>query len=164
MKIGKKTIVFGTLLLLCSFSIGLLAQAKPDRVTITFVYEWTSYGAPEREWMSEDGVYHTIMTPHWGVILSSDADLTGDVFYIGNLVLTDPAMWVGLGGGTFEFDGLYNGLAAGFSGRFNFKIADFQVVGKLNCHGIGAFEGMLIKGTIIGFLGAPATVEITLWN
>jgi len=164
MKLGKKTLMLGTLILLCSFSIGLIAQAKPDRVDINFEFIWTAFGAPEREWTSEEGIYHTIQTPHYGIVTASDSDFAGDVYYCGNLVVFDLATFEGLGGGDFEFTGTYNGEFAGFIGKLHFKIVNFMIIGKLNCHGFGAFEGNHLKGTSLGALGGSTTVQLTIWN
>ena len=164
MKIGKKTLMLGTLLLLCSFSLGLMVQAKPARTVINFEFVWDEYGEAERVWFSEEGIYHTIMTPHYGHVTSSDSDFAGDVYYCGNLVIFDLTTFEGLGGGVFTFDGTYNGEDAGFIGKLHFKIVDGEIIGKLNCHGTGIFEGNLIKGTSVGALGGVTVVQITIWN
>jgi len=164
MKIGKKTLMLGTLLLLCSLSFGMLTQAKPDRAVLTFEFVWDAFGDPEREWVSEEGIYHTIMTPHFGYVNETTSDFAGDVYYCGNLVVFDMTTFEGLGGGDFLFDGTYQGDAAGFIGKLHFKIVDFMIVGKLNCQGTGIFEGMHIKGTSLGPLGAPTIVQISIWN
>ncbi len=164
MKIGKKTIMLGTLLLLCSFSFGMLAQAKPARAVLTFEFVWDKYGDPVRAWTTEGGIYHSIMTPHYGSVTDSYTGFIGTVYYCGNLVLFDPANWVGLGGGVFKFDGAYNGNVAGFIGKLHFKIENFQIIGKLTCHGTGIFEGKLIKGTSLGALGGATVVQISIWN
>lgn len=152
------------LILLCSLSFGMVAQAKPQRQVINFEYVWDSYDLPEREWLTNGGIYHTIMTPHYGHITYSDSSLVGNVYYCGNLVLFDLALFEGLGGGIFEFTGEYDYETAGFYGKIHFKIKDFTIVGKLNCHGTGAFEGKLIKGTFIGALGGATDVQISIWN
>ncbi len=164
MKIGKKTLMLGTLILLCSFSLGLMVQAKPDRVVINFEFIWTNFGEAEREWFSEEGIYHTRMTPHYGYVTSSDSNFVGDVYYNGNLVIFDLTTFEGLGGGIFEFTGTYNGETAGFTGRLHFKIVDFMIIGTLKCHGLGIFEGKLIKGTSLGVLGGATSVQISIWN
>lgn len=164
MKIGKKTLMLGTLLLLCSLSLGLTAQAKPGKVVINFEFMWDDYDPAEREWFSEEGIYHTYQTPHYGHVTASDSDFLGDVYYCGNLVIFDLTTFEGLGGGDFEFDGTYNGETAGFTGKLHFKIVDFMIIGKLNLHGFGAFEGNHIKGTSLGVLMGSTTVQITIWN
>ena len=156
--------MFGTLLLLCSFSIGLLAEAKPDRAILTFEFVWDSYGYPERDWTTNGGIYHSIMTPHYGSVTPTHTDFAGDVYYCGNLVLFDPAMWLGLGGGEFIFDGTYDGETAEFIGKLHFKIENFQITGKLNCFGTGIFEGNHIKGISLGSLGGATIVQISIWN
>ena len=164
MKSGKKTLMFGTLLFLCLISFGLTIQAKPDRVEINFEYIWESYGSPEREWFTDSGIYHSIMTPHYGVVIASDSDFTGDVYYIGNLVLFDPALFEGLGQGILELTGTYNGMYAGFDARMHFKIENFMIIGKINGHGYGAFEGNHIKGTFVAALGGVTSVQMFIWN
>jgi hypothetical protein len=163
-KIGKKTILLGMLILLCSLSFGMVAQAKPDRLTINFEFVWDHFEPAEREWLTNGGIYHTIATPHYGYITTSDADMVGNVFYTGNLVVFDLTTFEGLGGGVFEFNGNYDYETAGFSGRMNFKIKDFLIIGKLTAHGTGIWEGKLIKGTMLGVLGGATQVQITIWN
>ncbi|MHA1219260.1 MAG: hypothetical protein ACTSSN_09090 [Candidatus Heimdallarchaeaceae archaeon] len=104
------------------------------------------------------------MTPHFGLVNESTSDFAGDVYYCGNLVVFDLTTFEGLGGGDFSFDGTYEGETAGFIGKLHFKIVNFMIVGKLNCHGTGIFEGKLIKGTTLGALGGATIVQISIWN
>ncbi len=165
MKTSRKLIFLGMIVLLSSLIVGTTTtQAKPDRTTIEFVYKWISYGLPEREWISEEGIYHTIMTPHWGEIISEESPLQGDVYYIGNLVIFDLATFDGLGQGIFEFTGHYGSAEAGFEGKMHFKIKNAFITGAFVCHGSGALEGKLLKGTFEAFLGAPTSVVLVIWN
>ena len=165
MKTSRKLIFLGMIVLLSSLIVGTATtHAKPDRTTIEFTYKWTSYGVPEREWTSGKGIYHTIMTPHYGEIITEESPLYGDVYYIGNLVIFDLVTFDGLGQGIFEFTGYYNCLPASFAGKMHFKIENAFITGAFVCHGEGALEGKLIKGTFESFLGAPTSVVLVIWN
>jgi len=130
MKIGKKTVLLGMLVLICSFSLGFMVQAKPaDRTVIDFDYAMWVSGFPEREWFSEEGIYHARNTPHLGSVTWSDSDFYGEFYYCGNVKL-DSATLDGVGGGYFEFTGVYGeGNAVGFAGKLHFKIKGGYLIG-----------------------------------
>jgi len=161
MKIGKKTLMLGTLLLLCSLSLGMVTQAKHTNPKIYFEFVYDSYGDPIKTWFDKDGIYHAKRTPHYGHVTAGD--ITGDIYYNGNVVL-DFATWSGYGGGIIEFTGFYDDEAAGFKGVLTFYIEFGVVYGTLNCPGSGAFTGLLFKGTILAYLGGTSYVDLVIWN
>ena len=166
MKIGKKTVLLGMLVLLCSFSLGFMVQAKPDRTVINFTYEmWVSETEPpDRAWFSDEGIYQARGTPHYGYVSYSDIDFGGDIYYCGNVML-DFATWNGVGGGYFEFTGFYGeGITVGLTGKLNFKIVAGYLTGTFNFFGSGAFEGKHLKGTCEGPLGGPYEAQLIIWN
>ena len=167
MKIGKKTVLLGMLVLLCSFSLGFMVQAKPaDRIVIDFTYDmWVPEGAvPEREWFSDEGIYQARATPHVGIVTWSDSDFYGNFIYIGNVWL-DFATYDGSGGGYFDFTGNYGeGTAVGFVGKMHFKIKGGYLTGTFNVFGSGAWEGLHLKGTLEGPLGGSYDAQLIIWN
>ena len=165
MEIGKKTVLLGMLVLLCSFSLGFMVQAKPaDRIVINFTYTMGVSGDADRVWFPSGGIYQARNTPHVGIVTWSDADFHGDIYYCGNVMLV-LATYSGLGGGIFELTGFYGeGTAAGLIGRLNFKIEFGYLTGTFNLHGTGAFEGKLLKGTCEGGLGGPYEAQLIIWN
>jgi len=164
MKIGKKTVLLGILVLLFSTSLGFMVQAKPaDRTVINFTYTMVA-GVPERMWYPSGGILMARNTPHEGEVTWSDTDFYGDIYYSGNIMLV-LATYDGVGGGIYEFTGFYGeGNAVGFYGRHNFKIEMGYLTGTFNFHGTGAFEGKLIKGTGEGPLGGPYNGQLIIWN
>ena len=165
MKMGRRFALVGLTILLSSIifgSVGIQA-IKPVRTELTFEYHWTSYEAAKKEWTTDDGILHTLQTPHYGEVTAGD--LVGDVYYCGNLIL-DLNTYSGKGGGKFEFEGEYNGEAVGFSGKMIFEIDSLVLTGTLNCPGSGAFKNTLIKGTVYTVLFVlPVTyVTIVLWT
>lgn len=164
MKLGKKVVVLGIVVLLCSLSIGMMVQAKPDRTEINFEFNWFTLGTPKKEWMTNSGIYQVRMTPHDGSILSSSVDIWGDLYYIGNLIIFDLATFEAKGGGYIEFTGSYNEFPAGFTGRMNFVIENFYITGTLNLHGSGSLDGMHLKGTMEGPLGGPYFAYLLIWS
>lgn len=161
MKIGKKTVLLGTLLLLCSLSLGMVTQAKHTNPTLYFEYVYDVLGEPVKAWIDKDGLYHAKRTPHYGHVTAGD--ITGDIYYIGNVVL-DLATYNGNGGGIIEFTGFYEGEAAGFKGVLKFYVEFGVVYGTLNCPGSGAFTGLLFKGTFLAYLGGFTYVDLVIWN
>jgi len=167
MKLGKKTILLGMVLLLCSFIVSTATtQAKHVNPPIYFEYVWDYTEPALKFWFDKDGVYHAIKTPHIGHVTSGDID--GDIYYNGNVVL-DFATLDGKGGGIFEFTGTYGLDAAGFRGKLLFYIEAGVIYGTLNCPGTGAFAGMLLKGTVFAYLDLgqnppPAVAELVIWN
>ena len=164
MKIGKKTVLLGMLVLLCSLSFGLV-QAKPaNRIVINFTYTMDVSGFPDREWYPSGGIYQARNTPHEGLVTWSDSDFYGEIYYCGNVMLKLVTL-DGVGGGYFSFTGIYGeGTVAGFYGKLNFKIESYYLTGTFNFHGTGAFEGKLLKGTSEGFVGGPYTAQLIIWN
>ncbi|OLS30441.1 MAG: hypothetical protein HeimAB125_19300 [Candidatus Heimdallarchaeota archaeon AB_125] len=161
MKIGKKTILLGTLLLLCSLSLGMQTQAKHTNETLSFEYYYYDYGAPVKLF-DKDGFYIAKRTPHYGIIV--DGDIEGEIYYNGNIFL-DLATYNGWGGGIIEFTGNFEGEAAGFKGVLKFKVVGGAISGTLNCPGSGAFTGLLFKGTFVAILGGGNTyVDLVIWN
>ncbi|MHA2255521.1 MAG: hypothetical protein ACXAAM_05575 [Candidatus Heimdallarchaeaceae archaeon] len=166
MKVGKKVILLGMILLLSTLIVSTVTtQAKPERSEINFEFAWTEFDDPKKEWTTKNNVLHTLMTPHWGPILSSDSDFSGELYYIGNLKL-DLNTFSGRGGGHIEFTGFYNGDPAGFWGLSYFVIDELVLTGNLVLHGTGAFDGYLIKGTYstILFVLPTTSANIILWN
>ena len=165
MKTSKKAISFGLIILLSLLIVGVTTtQAKkPVGLEITFVYTWDSYDAAKKEWTTDKGILHTLQTPHYGHV--TEGDITGDIYYCGNLIL-DLATLSGKGGGIFEFTGLYNGEAAGFRGKMIFEIKSLVLTGTLNCPGTGAFANMLFKGTVdtIIIVSDLTYVTLVVWN
>lgn len=164
MKIGKKTLLLGMLVLLCSLSFGLV-QAKPaDRIVIDFDYAMWVSDLPEKDWLTNGGIYQARNTPHLGIVTYSESDLSGNFYYCGNVMLNF-ATYDGVGGGYFEFNGLYGeGNAVGFVGKMHFKIKGGYLTGIFNCFGTGAWEGQLIKGTLEGGLGGPYIAQLVICN
>ena len=164
MKTSKKVISLGMVILLSTFIISTTTtQAKPDRIEINFEYHWYDYTPPKKEWTTDKGVLHTLQTPHFGIVDSGD--ITGELYYCGNLIL-DLNTYNGKGGGYFEFTGEYEGDSAGFWGIMYFDIEALVLTGTVNLHGTGAFEGMLIKGTVytILFVLPTTSVSLVVWN
>lgn len=164
MKIGKKTVLLGILVLLCSTSLGFMVQAKPpDRTVINFTYTMVA-GVPERMWFPLEDILMCRNTPHDGEVKWSDTDFYGDVFYSGNIKL-NMVTYCGLGGGFFELTGFYGeGAELSLYGRLNFKIEFGYLTGTLNLHGTGALEGKLLKGTTEGMIGGTYTGQLIIWN
>ena len=166
MKIGRKGALVGITILFCTLifgAAGVLAK-KPVRTELTFEYEWTGGTDPaKKEWTTDKGVLHTLQTPHYGKV--TVGDIEGEVYYCGNLIL-DLNTLSGKGGGIFEFTGKYNGEAAGFKGKLIFEIEDRVLTGTLNCPGSGAFEGILLKGTVNTILWETLTnyATLVLWT
>ncbi|MHA1203291.1 MAG: hypothetical protein ACTSQ4_12335 [Candidatus Heimdallarchaeaceae archaeon] len=144
MKTKKKVILLGMLVLLCSLSIGMTAQAKPNRTVINFAFDLHVSGAAERIWETGSGIWQIRNTPHIGSVLSGESDIAGTFFYLGNLILfddlMDPLTFNSIGGGIFEFTGTYLGEEAGFTGKLHFTIFEFYATGYFNVQGSGAFE------------------------
>ena len=163
MKMGRRSALIGITILLCSFIfVTVEVQAKkPIRTELTFEYIWTGFGEHKKEWTTNNGIYHTLQTPHYGEVISGD--IVGDIYYCGNLIL-DLATYSGKGGGVFEFTGEYEGEPAGFKGKLLFEIEFGVVFGTLNCPGTGAFENILLKGTIDSVLGGSTLVSLILWT
>ena len=168
MKTKKKVIFLGMLILLCSLSIGMTAQAKPTRTVIDFAFYLEVSGPAERIWVSEDGIWQIRNTPHIGSVLSGESEIQGEFFYLGNLILFDdllnPTTFNSIGGGVFEFTGTYLGEEAGFTGKLHFTIENFYGTGYFNVHGSGALEGMHLKGTYDGYLGGIYDAQLVIWN
>ncbi|MHA1945169.1 MAG: hypothetical protein ACXAC6_13475 [Candidatus Hodarchaeales archaeon] len=160
---GRRAALIGITILLCTLIFGaVVVQATaPVRETLTFEYIWTGYGTPKKEWTANNGISHTLQTPHTGVVTAGD--IGGSVYYCGNLKI-DWSTFCGKGGGMFEFTGFYNGEAAGFKGKLIFEIVDAELTGTLNCLGSGAFENVLLKGTMYTILGGTAEVTLVLWT
>ena len=166
MKIGKKTVLLGILVLLCSTSLGFMVQAQPaDRTVINFTFTMVvPPEGPERLWFPSGGILMARNTPHYGEVTWSDTDFYGDIYYCGNIMAFLPD-WTGVGGGFFDFTGYYGeGAAAGLYGRLNFEIENAYLTGTFNLHGTGAFEGKLLKGTFEGVIGGLYTGQLIIWN
>lgn len=163
MKLGRKVILFGMLILIGSIFIATPVQAKKTRTTINFTYEMHGTVA-ERQWITDSGILQARRNPHYGFILTSDCDLSGDLFYLGDLTLFSLITYEGRGGGPFEFTGIYDGEAASFTGKSHLTIESFIISGTFNVHGTGSLLGHL-KGTILGVLGGTTyTATLTFWN
>lgn len=162
MKLGQKTTLVAMLILSCTLFMPITVQAKPSRTVINFNYNLDVSGFPEREWTSEDGIYHTINTPHEGKVDTSDSDFSGDLYYSGILIL-DLSTYIGRGGGLFVFTGQYLGEDAGFVGKLHFDFNGGYIIGKFNCHGTGSLQG-LIKGTYEGWAGGIYTAQLIIWT
>jgi len=164
MKTGKKVAFFGMLFLLCFLISGTtMTQAKQYRTVINFDYEMWVSGDADRVWFPSGGIYQARNTPHEGIVTGSDALFDGNFIYIGDIMLKLVTL-DGVGGGYFEFYGTYNEIAAGFVGILIFKIKGYYLTGTFNCHGTGAFEGKLLKGTIEGVVGGPYQAQLIIWN
>ena len=161
MKMGRRVVIIGMTILICSFifvTVGVQAK-KPIRTELTFEYKWTSFGGPKKEWTTDEGIYHSLQNPHYGIVMAGDIE--GEVYYCGNLIL-DMNTFSGKGGGIFEFTGEYDGKAASFRGKMIFEIEELVLTGTLNCPGSGAFENILIKGTVSTVLFVLPTTSATL--
>lgn len=169
MKIGKKTVSLGMIFLFSSIILSTaLTQAKPDRTTIIFEYTWHEIGHAERMWISEEGIWQLRNTPHIGNVSYCEADFYGDLYLLSDLTVFDdilnPTTFNSVGRGIFEFTGYYNGDIAGFEGKMNFVIENFYITAKFVCHGTGAFDGHLLKGTVEHWLGGLCYAEMVIWN
>lgn len=168
MKTKKKLAFFGMIFLLCFFLTGTTTQAKKDKPVINFTFVWDVIDHADRMWESCDGVWHLRDSPHYGHVLTGDADFYGDLYLLSSLNLFDdllaPTTFNSVGWGTFSFEGNYWEEAVGFSGQINFKIEDFYITAKFTVHGSGGFEGSLIKGTMEGWLGGINYVQMTIMN
>lgn len=168
MKTKKKVILLGMLVLLCSLSIGMTTQAKPNRTVIDFAFDLHVSGDAERIWETPSGIWQIRNTPHVGSVLSGESDIAGTFFYLGNLILFDdlfdPTTFNSIGGGIFEFTGTYLGEEAGFTGKLHFTIFEFWATGSFNVQGSGALEGMHLKGTYEGWLGGVYEAQLVIWN
>ncbi len=76
MKTKKKVILLGMLILLCSLSIGMTAQAKPSRTVINFAFDLNVSGDAERIWETPSGIWQIRNTPHVGSVLSVNQQLS----------------------------------------------------------------------------------------
>ena len=167
MKTSKKVISLGMIILLSTLIISTTTtQAKKPARTeiINFEYKWDSHTDAKKEWTTNKGVLHTLQTPHFGTV-QEGGDIAGTLYYCGNLIL-DTISFNGKGGGYFEFTGEYHGAPAGFWGIMYFDIEALVLTGTLNLHGTGAFEGMLLKGTVYTILFVMPTtfVSLVVWN
>ncbi|MHA1211633.1 MAG: hypothetical protein ACTSSH_04140 [Candidatus Heimdallarchaeota archaeon] len=168
MKIKRNVALLGMFILLCTFFIVIPVQAKqPTRTVINFTYALEVSGDAERLWVTEDGIWQIRNTPHEGLILTSDADLNGDLFYLGDLTLfdnlLDPISLNSTGRGPFEFVGEYNGLPASFVGKLHIRIVNFYITGYFVCHGSGSLQGLL-KGTVEGWYGGTYSAQMVIWT
>ena len=161
MKLGKKTIILGTLILLCSLSFSMLVQGKHTYIEIDYEYFWDYTEPPVKEWFDKNGLYHGILTPHYTT--SVTGDITGEGYYIGNVVL-DLESYCGWGHGRFEINGLYEGEEAGLKGISNFYVEYGILYGELVCTGSGALQGLLFRGTLFAYLGWINIVHLEVWN
>ena len=153
------------LVLICSFSLGFMVQAKPaDRTVIDFEYAMWVSGAAEKDWTTNGGIYQARNTPHLGNVIDTGLDFSGNFYYCGNVMLNF-ATYDGVGGGYFEFTGAYGeGNAVGFVGKMHFKIKGGYLIGTFNVFGILNWEGQHIKGTLEGVLGGPYIAQLIIWN
>jgi len=162
MKLGRKAILFGMLILIGSIFIAVPVQAEKTRTTINFVYYLKDSGDPIRFWITKDNILHMRGTPHDGYIDSSDSDFTGDIYYTGNINL-DLNIYEGSGGGIFEFNGECLGAPASFSGRLNFILDSTGIYSTFTLHGTGSLQGLL-KGTSIGLGEHLYAAELVIWT
>ena len=145
-----------TMLVLTLFCVvGVEAAAQPPS-TITF--EFTNdpvQGAFEKEWTTKGGIYHARGYDHIGDV---EGGLEGTLTYVGDINL-NMETFDGTGQGIVCFDVNYGELSGTFEGRMVIKVYMTQdgpyIDAKFICHGDGDFEGMHLKGTAGGFMGAP---------
>ena len=169
MKTKKKLAFLGMIFLLCFFITGATTQAKQTRTVINFTFAWDLIGHPDRMWETPSGIWQLRDSPHFGHVLTGDADFYGDLYLLSSLVLFDdllaPTTFNSIGWGTFEFTGNFWEQAVGFTGQINFKIENWHMNGKFTVHGIDGWEGSLIKGTIEGsLLDGINYVQMTIMN
>ena len=148
MKVGKKTLLLGLILLLSSFVVpGLNTQARPNHVIINFQVGFLGFESIEE--MSTDiyGVNRFIITTLQPIV-TEDCPLQG-LFtrYINSYVYPAGAVSIGIWYNAFE--GTYNGEEASFEGW----TATAGAVGYGYYLGQGALGGYLVIYTIDGSTG-----------
>lgn len=167
MKNTKKVYFLGILALLSLVLIAIPTNATIAQTEINYTMVWDVVGLGERMWISEEGVWQLRDVPHFGHVVASEVDFTGNLYLLSSLILFDdllnPTTYNSIGSGLFEFNGIYNGEPASFTGKINFEINYFHLTGKFNLFGSGSLEGHL-KGTVEGWLGGIYSVQMSLWN
>jgi hypothetical protein len=136
---------------------------------INFEYVYDVIGSPADIWPDSNGVWYLFDTPHWGHVTDSDKHyFYGDIYYENVLILLDdlmnPTTFNGMGYGLFEFDGIYKGREASFTGNLGFIIDNFAVIGHFLAVGEGALAGCLITGYLTAVVGGSSYVEMSIYR
>lgn len=136
---------------------------------IDFEYVYDVIGDPAAMFTDSLGAYYLFNTPHWGHVTDSDKQyFYGDIYYENMLLLLDdlmnPTTFNGMGYGLFQFDGIYKGEEAGFTGNLGFIIENFAIIAHFLAVGEGALAGCLITGYCTSSIGGITYVQMSIYR
>lgn len=155
MKVGKKTIYLGLILLLSSFVVPILnTQARPNHVVIDFETEFLGFISIDEMLIGHPVYgYNRFKITTLAQIAGDDCPLQGTfIRYINSYVysLASIGVWYN------SFEGTYNGEEASFEG---WTVTGPAPVGYGYYFGQGALHGYLVLYTIDGSSGEPIPDE-----
>ena len=110
-------------------------------------------GTAEKQWLDEDGVFHTRGYVGEETMVG---DLAGTLYATGNMNL-DLATGDGYQGGKLRFVGTWKGVQGTFEGSWGGQITGFYFSGKWVTKGSGNFAGYHLKVDNYGWLTPPGS-------